>query len=108
MQAATYSMLENLKANLCATFLTILHDHAEVKQVIGTTQEVVRKVASRPEDSSFALGLGHVLLQHSTSFIVQHNAGDCDVLLPPGSACLQACRVAVACTPGIRLLHHYW
>ena len=69
-------MLENLKANLCATFLTIPHDDAEVKQVIGTTQEVVRKVASRPEDSSFALSLGHVLLHHSTSFMLQHNTGD--------------------------------
>ena len=76
MQAATYSVLENLKANLSATFLTIPHDHAEVKQVIGTTQEVVRKVASRPEDSSFALSLAHVLLQHSAGFIVQHNAGN--------------------------------
>lgn len=76
MQAATYLMLENLKANLLATFLTISHDHAEVKQKIGSTEEVVRKVESRPEDSSFALSLGRVLLQHSTSFMVQHNAGD--------------------------------
>ena len=69
-------MLENLKANLCATFLTIPHDHAEVKQKIGSTEEVVRKVASRPEDSTFALSLGHVLLQHSTSFMEQCNEGD--------------------------------
>lgn len=82
MQAATYSMLENLKANLCATFLTIPHDHAEVRQVIGTTQEVVKKVASRPQDSSFALSLGHVLLQHSTSLMVELNAGNLCMLSP--------------------------
>ena len=87
-------MLENLKANLCATFLTIPHDHAEVRQVIGTTQEVVKKVASRPEDSSFALSLGHVLLQHLTSFMVQHNAGESDILLPQHQAEVhQACQL---------------
>ena len=69
-------MLENLKANLCAIFLTVPQDNAEVRQVIGTTQEVVRKVESRPEDSSFALSLGNVLLQHATSFIVQSEAGN--------------------------------
>lgn len=81
MQAATYSLLENLKSNLCATYLNVSHDHVEVRQVSGTTQEVTKEVKGRSEDASFARSLGAVLLQHATSFMVQIRAGKRDMLL---------------------------
>lgn len=81
MQAATYSLLENLKSNLCATYLNVSHDHIEIRQVSGTTQEVTKEVNGRSEDASLARSLGDVLLQHSTTFMVQIKAGKCDMLL---------------------------
>ena len=49
---------------MCATFLVVPPDDAEVKQVVGETQEIVRQVESRSEDVSFAQDLGMVLLDH--------------------------------------------
>ena len=62
MQTNTYTKLENLKANLCASFLTVPPNHNEVKQVVGTTAEITRVVTSRSEDLGFASSLGYVVL----------------------------------------------
>ena len=77
IQATTYSLLANLKSNLCATYLHVSPDHVEVRQVSGTTQEITKEVAGRSEDASFACNLGNVLLRHATSFMVQTRAGNC-------------------------------
>ena len=69
MQAITRSLLENLRSNLCASYLNVSPDHVEVKQVSGTTQEITKEVAGRSEDASFARSLGKVLLRHATSFV---------------------------------------
>lgn len=74
MQTTTYTKLENLKTNLCASFLTVPHDHVEVKQVVGTTAELTRTVTSRSEDLSFARSLGRVML-HITGFMKLSQAG---------------------------------
>lgn len=81
MQARTEFLLESLKSNLCATYLHVPHDHVEVTQVTGTTQEVTKEVEGRSEDASLAHSLGSVLLQHATTFIVETNAGNDDTII---------------------------
>ena len=49
---------------MCASYLIISPDHAQVKQVVGETQEITRLVATRSEDVTFAMNLGTVLLDH--------------------------------------------
>lgn len=61
--------------NLCATMLNVSNDNAELKEVVGTTTEVTKEVATRPEDLNFASSLGNVLLQHATCFITRLQAG---------------------------------
>lgn len=51
---------------MCASYLIISADHAEVRQVVGETQESTRLVATRSEDVTFAMNLGTVLLDHLT------------------------------------------
>ena len=75
LQTTTYAKLESLKVNLHASFLTVPDDHEEVKQVVGTTQEVTKVVLSRLEDATFASSLGSVLLQHVTQLVDLLQAG---------------------------------
>ena len=50
--------------NMSATCLVVPDDNAEVKQVIGETQQITRQVATRTEDLTFAKNLGRVLLKN--------------------------------------------
>ncbi|KAL0044320.1 hypothetical protein WJX82_011427 [Trebouxia sp. C0006] len=62
----TYALQDRLQKNMCASYLIISADHAEVKQVVGETREITRLVATRYEDVTFARDLGTVLLDHLT------------------------------------------
>ncbi|KAA6429036.1 MAG: retinoic acid inducible I [Trebouxia sp. A1-2] len=66
LQAQTYALQDRLQKNMCASYLIISADHAEVRQVVGETQESTRLVATRSEDVTFAMNLGTVLLDHLT------------------------------------------
>ncbi|DBB05724.1 TPA: hypothetical protein ACH3X1_012325 [Trebouxia sp. C0004] len=65
----TYALQDRLQKNMCASYLIISPDHAEVKQVVGETREITRLVSSRSEDVTFATDLGTVLLDHLTHLI---------------------------------------
>ncbi len=66
LQTQTYALQDRLQKNMCASYLIISIDHAEVKQVVGDTQEITRLVAIRYEDVTFAKNLGTVVLGHVT------------------------------------------
>lgn len=66
LQTQTYALQDRLQKNMCASYLIISPDHAEVKQVVGEAREVTRLVATRFEDVTFAMDLGTVLLDHLT------------------------------------------
>ena len=56
---------------MSASFVTVSPEHEEVKQVVGTTQEMTRLVASRCEDVTLAKDLSRVLLDHVQRFAAQ-------------------------------------
>ena len=66
LQSQTYALQDRLQKNMCASYLIIPADHAEVKQVVGETREMTRLVATRSEDVTFAMDLGTVLILHLT------------------------------------------
>lgn len=66
LQTQTYALQDRLQKNMCASCLIISADHAEMKQVVGETQEITRLVATRYDDVNFARDLGTVLLDHLT------------------------------------------
>ena len=53
---------------MCASFLVVPHDDAEVRHVVGETHEIMRQVGGRSEDASFAMDLSRVLLNHFMQF----------------------------------------
>lgn len=57
---------------MCATFLVVPHDDAEVRQVVGETHETMRQVGGRAEDVSFAMDLSRALLDHVKQ-LAQHD-----------------------------------
>ncbi len=73
LQTQTYALQDRLQKNMCASYLIISADHAEVKQVVGETQEITRPVATRYEDVTFAKDLGTVLLHHLTQ-LTEHDS----------------------------------
>lgn len=79
LQSVTFAILQRLKKNMSASFVTVSPEHEEVKQVVGTTQEMTRLVASRSEDVTFAKDLSLVLLDH-----VQRFAGQLGQASSPG------------------------
>ena len=68
LQSQTYALQVSLQKNMCASYLIISADHAEVKQVVGETREITRLVATRSEDVTFAMNLGTVLIDHLKLF----------------------------------------
>ena len=72
LQTETHAQLDSLRSNLCATFLVVPHDDAEVRRVVGKTQEIMRQVEGRSEDVSFVMDLSRVLLNHFMQF-AQHD-----------------------------------
>lgn len=72
LQTETHAQLDSLRSDMCAGYLVVPHDDAEVRQVVGETREIIRPVAGRAEDVSFAMDLSRVLLDHVKQF-AQHD-----------------------------------
>ena len=60
MQAAAFSKQEEVRRNMCATFLSV-SDTQVVKQHAPDPEHIVHEVAPRPQDSSFATALAAVI-----------------------------------------------